>query len=189
MRGSPSGLQPGFCPATWRKQYDISVALVNSIADFSKEEWARPLVPIANTRRQILAGALLTIASPLWAQDGVARIRVLDRTGDVVPGTVVTLLDTDQGEKATQRVNAGGEVTFTGLPMGNHRFKAQHLGFETLVFTASPEGLKQIDVVLRVNITNAILFNVEPDVRKPSDPNPSAPPRKVPKKRRRWLLF
>jgi hypothetical protein len=81
------------------------------------------------SRRAILVGALLTAFAPLWAQVGRVRIRVIDRTGAVIPAAKVALLGANYQPVRTVSANDAGEVVWTDLPLGDSRFEITAPGF------------------------------------------------------------
>src|SRR5579862_1965377 len=96
-------------PGDGRERYcDACRKSVHAIAEYSREErdqiWRNSCgqvcaflsgesVPVPRSRRAILAGALLTAISPLMAQAGRVRIRVIDKNGGAIPTAMASLLD------------------------------------------------------------------------------------------------
>lgn len=111
----------------------------------------RPGLP-PPTRRQLLVSAILALASPLCAQDREIQIIVTDAAGGVLPGAEVSLLDARGVGTAVQRSGASGDVRWTGLPVGTHRFRVALAGFEptTLTVSASSRATEPVIAVLRV---------------------------------------
>jgi hypothetical protein len=88
----------------------------------------------------VLVGAFLAIAAPLFAQDRVIRIVVKDDVGAVLPGAQVSLIDTDGRVVSSRLSDPSGQVTWTDLARGRHRFRVDLPGFESTVLTVVAGG-------------------------------------------------
>lgn len=119
------------------------------------------------SRRQVLIGALLTLAAPLFAADGRVRILVKDPDGFPLPGAEVSLLDATDKVLETRTSDAAGAVVWTERRPGLHRFSVTLAGFESAIVTAvaSTDG-EPVIAVLRVGFIGEIVT--------------------VPERRRRW---
>jgi hypothetical protein len=108
--------------------------------------------PVPRSRRTVLVGALLTAISPLMAQSGRIRIRVIDQTGVVVSGALVALLGADGKPRRIVATNEIGEASFMNLPLGAHRFTASSFGYRTrrLAVTAYSDKEMKIETILEV---------------------------------------
>ena len=89
------------------------------------------------SRRAILVGALLTAVTPLWAQTGRVRIRVIDPLGSVVPMATVSLLGTFDQPIGTEVANDAGESVWTDLPLGFSRLRVIVPGFKSRLLTVT----------------------------------------------------
>jgi len=130
-----------------------------------------PLVQ-PRSRRAVLVGAILTAISPLMAQSGRVRIRVMDETGALIPNAEVSLLGPDQKPVFTTRANESGEAVLTGLPIGDSRVSVSVRGFMTLVRIVTIQGTEEltVDATLKLGQMGDVA-------------------QVAPKKRRRWLIF
>ena len=75
-----------------------------------------------------------------WGQMAVAQVAtgsitgvVQDETGGVVPGTTVTVRNTETGISRTLTTDAGGRYSALNLAPGNYEIQAQSAGFQTAV--------------------------------------------------------
>lgn len=109
-------------------------------------------VPQPRSRRAVLVGALLTAISPLMAQSGRVRIRVIDPAGAVVPGAEVSLLGTDGEPIRVAKVNEIGEVVFTDLPIGDSRLLVNRQGFRNLPLTVTVLKSQEVSVNAKLEI-------------------------------------
>jgi hypothetical protein len=75
----------------------------------------------------------LTITSPAVAQRTLGGVTgtVTDKTGSVLPETVVTIIEDETHLTRTQKTNANGAYDFVNLPIGNYTLTFTHDGFET----------------------------------------------------------
>jgi hypothetical protein len=115
---------------------------VHLIADYSPNEWKKlwddskghvcgflgnlPAPP--RSRRAILAGALLTAVSQLFAASGRVKFRVIDLAGAPVSKANIAVLDSE--DKAAQSVESDefGEAILTGLPLGDFAIRRYESG-------------------------------------------------------------
>ena len=109
-------------------------------------------LPEPRSRRAILIGAFFTAISPLIAQSGRVRIRVIDATGAVIPRAEVSLLGGDDKPQRTERANEVGEIVWTDLPFGDSKIRVTSLGFEAcrLIVTVRNSDEVKIEAQLRV---------------------------------------
>ncbi len=79
-----------------------------------------------------LAVVLCLTASPLAAQVSTAGIfgTVTDRTGAVVGGAEVTVVNTETNFTRSGKSEANGEYSFTALPLGSYKVAASLQGFK-----------------------------------------------------------
>lgn len=122
------------------------------------------------SRRQVLIGALLAIASPLFAQDRVVRVVVKDESGEVVPGVEVLQLGADGTVLDRRTADESGVARWTGLPAGRHAFRVEVPGFVAVQVTAVA-GTRETTVtaVLRIGTMGEVII--------------------IPSRRRRWWLL
>ena len=75
----------------------------------------------------------LTITSPALAQRTLGGITgaVTDKTGSVLPETLVTIVSEETQLTRTQKTNANGTYDFVNLPIGNYTLTFTHDGFQT----------------------------------------------------------
>ncbi len=137
------------------------------------------------TRRAILAGALLTAISPLMAQDGRVRIRVIDKNGAAIATAVGSLLDPDGKPMREARADNTGEIVLTDLPFGDCRFAVDAAGFNTRRVTATLTNSNEVNLKIVLDVGLGVPMLVETQTEKMS--STLAPPPKRAKKR--WLVF
>jgi len=125
---------------------------VHDFARYSPKEWEQvwrentghvcgvltppPMHQLRN-RRSILIGTLLTIVSPLMAQSGRIRIRVIDSAGSAIAGAEVLLLAEGGQPARTLLSDDHGEVIWNDLPLGNNKFRVAGTGFLPLLLTVT----------------------------------------------------
>ena len=85
----------------------------------------------------VLVVAILVLASPTTAQVTTAGIfgTVTDRSGAVVAGADVTVVNTETNFTRTTKSEANGEYSFKALPLGPYRVEATIQGFKKYVQT------------------------------------------------------
>jgi hypothetical protein len=153
--------------------------------------------PAPRSRRAVLVGALLTAISPLLAQTGRVRIRVIDATGAVVTTAEASLLGADAKPTKTVRANDAGEIAFSDLPFGECRFSVVALGFNTrplLAILRNSDEVKleaildvgSIGTVVSVEPATVETVPVEPR-QTPARSTPAPEPKRT--KRKRWWIF
>jgi hypothetical protein len=153
-------------------------------------------------------GALLTAISPLMAQSGRVRVRVMDATGAIIPGAEVLLSGVLVG-----RADQTGEILLTGLPIGESQLTVTRPGFKNLPLVVTIRNADELNVDAKMEVS-PFMMGVFVEARQPlvsSEPPPAdlntifPPPKMVavppppvepssqvssPKKnRKRWLIF
>ncbi len=96
-------------------------------------------MPLGNRNRLLVffialsMGMLLTFAPLTHAQQTLGGITgtVMETTGSVVPGTVVTLVGDETTLTRTQTSNGNGSYDFVNLPIGTYTLTFTHEGFQT----------------------------------------------------------
>lgn len=115
----------------------------------------------------VAACAALSV-EPLFAQSSSGTItgRVLDSSGQAVPGATVTLVRTDIRETRTLVTPASGDVVFTSLQPGPYLVQVELAGFAKLEKTnlalSASERLSVGDLVLKVGaVSETIVIEAE----------------------------
>jgi hypothetical protein len=162
------------------------------------------------SRRAVLIGVALTAISPLMAQSGRVRIRVIDSTGAVVPlHPEAALIDKDGNAILSARANEAGEIVLTRLPIGDSRIRVTCAGFThlTLIVTIRNGDELKVDAPLQLGTTGTAIEVERPPaiwpeptrddlnsmpapqtvVLAPPEPADLIPPAK--KKRKGWWIF
>lgn len=115
---------------------------VHALAAYSEEEWAALLAKgrvcaysagetlVPQSRRSVMAGALLTTIAPLLAQSGTARVIVTDVTGAPVGRAEVNLRCAD-GKLRAMVSDGSGVAAFQGLPLGTCEVNVKSPGFKS----------------------------------------------------------
>src|SRR5215468_11384527 len=89
------------------------------------------------TLSMALAVLLLATQAVAQSRDGRLSITIVDQTGGVLPGAVVTIAGQDEAVKSMLiepvTANAQGVATFGGLRPGRYAVKAEFSGFEPRV--------------------------------------------------------
>jgi hypothetical protein len=139
-------------------------------------------------------GALLTIASPLFAQSGRVKIRVMDVTGALIPNAKVSLLgDNDNQTLRTVASDAKGEATLLDLPAGNNKLRVAAPGFQSLLLTVATLGESEVtrDAVLQIGTITMGIFLEVPGVEPMKSPIRSQldPEAKKPKRKHWWNFW
>ena len=90
------------------------------------QRWASTVLMLA------LAGAAVPLAH---GQTDTARVQgtVVDASGAIIPGAIVTLTDGDTGAVKTLTTDGGGSFSAAGLVRGNYKVEVKHDGFTTQV--------------------------------------------------------
>ena len=109
----------------------------------------------------LLAVAIL-LALPVYAQLPTATVLgvVKDASGAVVPGTTVTIRNTDTNLTRTAMTESDGSYRIEALPVGPYELKAEHLGFGPvtqtgIVLVVSQEAV--INLTLQVGSTQQVV--------------------------------
>jgi hypothetical protein len=115
--------------------------------------------PHPRSRRAILFGALLTAASPLFAQSGRVRLRVTDASGAVIPDAEASLIGKDEKPVRTIKANQDGEILLTDLAIGDARVRVRCTGFDSRVVTvvARNGDEAKIEVSLQVGSVGTVV--------------------------------
>ena len=98
---------------------------------------------------------LLGAAGPLLAQFETASVLgfVRDSSGAPIPGSIVTLQNTQTGQKITARSDAQGEYNFPDVKVGEYTIDATSTGFSettTAPFAVAVNARQRVDVALKV---------------------------------------
>ncbi len=107
-------------------------------------------------RRSAWIGCLgLGTASGALAQFDTASVLgfVRDSSGAAVPGSSVSLVNTETGQKNVVQADAQGQYTFSSVPAGRYQLDAEANGFsETLTdpFAVSVAARQRVDVALKL---------------------------------------
>ncbi|HEX9547086.1 MAG TPA: TonB-dependent receptor, partial [Acidimicrobiales bacterium] len=112
--------------------------------------------------RRVLAGALSAGLSlgTLFAQSSSGTItgRVVDQSGQPVPGATVTLVRTDTREVRTLVTRASGDITFASLQPGPYTLRVEAPSFKTIekadLSLSSSERLSVGNLVLEIGAQN-----------------------------------
>ncbi|HEU0120232.1 MAG TPA: carboxypeptidase-like regulatory domain-containing protein [Bryobacteraceae bacterium] len=101
------------------------------------------------TRRSVLAGSLLTTISPLLAETATLRLRIVDATGNAVPGATATATCAN-GTPKTRSAGTDGEAVFSGMAYGDCVIQVTQPGFrmvrQTLILTGQQDLLVRLEV-------------------------------------------
>lgn len=171
------------CPKRWadlqgdgrQRHCDVCRTSVHAVEQYSREEWDQvwresdghvcgllsgESPPEPRSRRGLLVGALLTAISPLMAQTGRVRIRVIDANGAMVVTAEASLLGSDKKPKRTVRANEVGEIAWTDLPLGNCQFTVMAPGFKarSLPVTLRNGDEVKIEVSLEVGAVGEVVM-------------------------------
>ena len=136
-------------------------------------------------------GAILVVlyccSSHVWAQSGSVRIRVTDLAKSVIPGADVSLLEANDQPIRTLSSNDSGESVWTGLPLGESRFRVSEPGFTSRMVAVTIHGAEEqnVEVRLAVDLGQAICILVVPQAA--TQDNGSQQPK--PTKHHWWQTF
>lgn len=90
----------------------------------------------------------------LNAQSDTGRVTgtVSDPTGAIVPGSTITLINTETSETRTATVGSDGTFNFTAVPRGQYRIEGSHAGFDKAAqsFTLQVSQVQTIDFHLPI---------------------------------------
>ena len=212
-----------FCPDCQTQIHDLNRYSPQELADLRRASPGRLCGYLAReqsyitpprSRRAMLLAAFLTAISPLIAQSGKVRIRVMDPSGARIPAAEISLLGDgpDRDGKTLQIVStdAIGEAVITGLPMGDSSVRMIKPGFRNLMLliTVKNGEEQQIDATMEVNqgimgVFVELKFPLDPvpidSAPRDLPPNssrtstaipPPIPPKATPKKKhKRWWPF
>jgi hypothetical protein len=92
-------------------------------------------------------------AAQTVVRKGALQGSVVDRIGDVLPGSVIVLTEQTTSLQREVRTDEFGRFTISGLPKGNVRLLVTATGYHphrTAWFPVTDTGLAQIGVVLTV---------------------------------------
>lgn len=104
---------------------------------------------VPQSRRAMVAGAILTAISPLLAQTGGLRVHVTDSTDTGLGQAQVTVTSPDR-KTHTAKTDAKGFADFEGLPWGNCDVTVQSAGFATWRGKHVAGGASKLEVRLEV---------------------------------------
>ena len=99
------------------------------------ERWGRCAAARGWTRWILVAGLLLCGRSALAQNTGTIFGSVVDQSGAIVPGAVVTVADTEHGVSRMAKTNGSGEYSLESLPVGNYILTVDVPTFATAVIT------------------------------------------------------
>ncbi len=111
------------------------------------------------SRTALLATAAVLSAAPALHAQFRASITgtVTDPTGAIVPGTQVTLVDTQTGKTLQATTNSAGTYNFNALPPDTFKLTATMAGFSTKTInglTITPEQANNVNVQLQVSTSS-----------------------------------
>lgn len=155
----------------------------------------------------MLMGAFLTAISPLMAQSGRVRIRVMDYAGAVIPGAEVLLFGVLVGV-----ADETGQIALTSPPIGESQLTVTRPGFKNLPLIVTVRNGDELNIDAKMQVGPFVMgvfvearrqVSVEPP---PEDLSTILPPPKMvavplapieppsqvspPKKNRRhWRIF
>ena len=98
-------------------------------------------------------------SAPLFAQFETASVLgyVRDRSGAVVPGATVSLVNQETKAQVTAQSNAQGAYEFTDVKIGQYQVTAKAAGFDistTQPFTVTVNARQRVDVALTIGSAN-----------------------------------
>ena len=99
-------------------------------------------------RRAAMTLAFLAVTSGLMAQSGRVRMRMIDPAGSVVAGAEVFSKGTNGKSSESLRSNSFGEVTVSGLPIGD------------VTFVVSADGLRPQSLTVRLRSSDEVKVEV-----------------------------
>jgi hypothetical protein len=105
--------------------------------------------------------SLLVIPLLTWtgfAQTDTARIQgtITDPTGAVIPNTIITVTNADQGATFSATSDSGGNFIISGLPRGNYKIKVDASGFTSVEqsFALDVSQVRALDFKLQPGTTS-----------------------------------
>jgi len=94
---------------------------------------------MSGLRNSVYVFAIAFLLSPVLAvaqiQSGTISGTVVDSSGSVVPGAVVTVISSQTGAKRSAAANDIGGFTVTALPPGGYSLKVEAAGFAAVEHT------------------------------------------------------
>ncbi len=99
--------------------------------------------------------AVLLTSSPAWAQSlfGTINGKVIDQTGEVVPGATVTLANQDTGATRTQVTTDVGTFSFPNLALGRYTATVELTGFKKAVTqNITVKANQNVDVTMGLTV-------------------------------------
>jgi len=98
----------------------------------------------------LMLGLLASFSPPAFSQQVTAAITgiVTDSSGAAVAGATVTATDVERGTTFTAKTNDAGAYTFSRVPVGTYKVKAEAAGFQTLI---QPPLTLDLNQTARVN--------------------------------------
>lgn len=148
-----------FCPNCQTYIHAIEQYSAEEIEDLRRESLGRlcgylkgESVLQPRSQRAVLVGAALTVISPLMAQSGQVRIRVMDLRGAAIPSAEASILGNDGNPALTGRANQLGEIVLTGLPIGDSKVRVTCAGFMTLPRIVTIRNSDEVKVDARLGI-------------------------------------
>ena len=101
--------------------------------------------------RSSLLGCLLLclcLVPTAWAQQttGTVSVTVIDTSGGVVPGALLTLTDVATNDVRTANTGAAGNYTFVNLSFGQYKLAVSLQGFSTQTFDVLVQSARTTDV-------------------------------------------
>src|SRR3989304_2119569 len=103
----------------------------------------------------------LCLAPTAWAQQttGAVSVSVLDSSGAVVPGALLTLTDLATNDARTANTQGAGNYTFVNLNFGQYRLTVALEGFETQSFGVLVQSARTTDVkaTLKVGVMQDVV--------------------------------
>ncbi len=174
------GSIPNPCPKRWkdlagddrRRFCETCGTHVHAVGGYSVEQWQALVAsgPVCaysegettaapRSRRAVVAGALLTTIAPLLAQSGSLRVRVVDASGAVIPGSTVTLAGAGSEER-TATTNSEGVAVLSELPAGTAQIRISQNGFKLWrgEVTLLPGQTQESSVTLQVGAIEMGVF-------------------------------
>lgn len=116
----------------------------------------------------LAVGWLFLVENGLFAQTPTATVTglVTDQSSAVVPGTTLTLVNTDTGISRTSETGSDGYYTFTLVPAGVYRMSVEKTGFERIERTGIRLDVQQtarLDYAMQLgSVTQAVTVSAAP---------------------------
>jgi len=125
------------------------------------------------SRRAVLVGALLTAVSPLFAQTGRIRIRVIDATDAPIKDARVSIVDDRGGTIQSASTDDNGFASLIDLPIGDCRIRVDCPGFGTwqkTVVVTNGDEIRVVAVMLLSRSMGTVVQVLSPDASPPIQP-------------------